>query len=319
MYACCRGTINLNYNIQLQGSTAGINNSNTTYFVLLIVVKESQTVGWYQNYLPSGVTYQAGYVGKHIKFCKLRFWIDSSTSEYLCSQPSLFRRQVSGSGSVSYTISPVDGSDLFSTLVLQCRSPTSTTSSQSLRKNDNKSSFASIDWIISPSGVEIDTEMANARPVGSGLSQLPISEAIYPRLYEGEIIVYFLMLFGLLGQMFIAQYFLLLLLRHILISLIPLFISFIGGPRSSREFVMKIHYFFLATIVITLADTIALYYGNSPSRPPSPCRTESDSLLVDYYQFDQLGKRLDSIRVSKGPLPHVPRQFLRKSLSFLFS
>ena len=43
--------------------------------------------------------------------------------------------------------------------------------------------------------------MVNARPVSDGVSQLSIDTVMMPRVLEGAIILYFLMLLGLLGQM----------------------------------------------------------------------------------------------------------------------
>lgn len=49
--------------------------------------------------------------------------------------------------------------------------------------------------------VAITTEMVNARPVSDGVSQLSIDTVMMTRVLEGVIILYFLMLLGLLGQM----------------------------------------------------------------------------------------------------------------------
>lgn len=105
--------------------------------------------------------------------------------------------------------------------------------------------------------------MVNARPLGDGESQLSIDTVMITRVLEGTIILYIFMLVGLLGQIFISRYAIALKsTTGLLFPIIELpIIVQIVAITINRQNVMKIHYLFVGTISITLADNFAKYCG----------------------------------------------------------
>jgi hypothetical protein len=101
-----------------------------------------------------------------------------------CVEPSLARKLVYGTNEIVYEIDPSLGSDEYSVAVLQCAS-----SSES-----------------NPINVHVHVTMKNIRPEDSNnYSELPIDEVLYPRILEGETIVYSLLIAGLGGQIYLAK------------------------------------------------------------------------------------------------------------------
>ncbi len=110
--------------------------------------------------------------------------VSSSNIASYCSQPSLLRKLVYGTDTIFYEIDSALGSDQYSVAVLQCLS--------SVTNN--------------PVSVNVHASMKNVRPESdTEYSQLPIDEVLYPRILEGETIVYSLLIAGLLGQIYLAK------------------------------------------------------------------------------------------------------------------
>lgn len=125
----------------------------------------------------------------------------------LCNSPSMLRRTVYGTGSFEY-IPTKNNAQQFSIAVLQCETvyPQETVD------------------------VSVTVEIKNPRPYSSSYSQLPLEEVMVPRVVEGELIILFLMLAGLGGQMYLA-----------------------GQCR------LKIHWVFLVTLLAYIASLFAIY------------------------------------------------------------
>jgi hypothetical protein len=110
--------------------------------------------------------------------------VSSNSIASYCSQPSLVRKLVYGSDTIFYEIDSSLGSDQYSVAVLQCLS--------SLENN--------------PVSVHVHATMKNVRPESdTEYSELSIEEVLYPRILEGETIVYSLLIAGLLGQIYLAK------------------------------------------------------------------------------------------------------------------
>eukprot|EP01034_Spumella_vulgaris_P036637 gene36637-45192_t len=73
--------------------------------------------------------------------------------------------------------------------------------------------------------------MKNVRPDSDNYSELPIDEVLYPRILEGESIVYSLLIAGLAGQIYLA-----------------------------KDYATPLHFLFLFTLVCTLCVVFAEYY-----------------------------------------------------------
>ena len=119
-----RGQVTFTYNIQYGPNVGNFQNNNASYYILLLVISESQKTGWYDGYMSGTSASNSNSVGNGYRnLSKIVVTLNSSGS--LCSLPSKFRRQVSGNGQLSYVISPTDESDLYTAMLLQCKSPTS--------------------------------------------------------------------------------------------------------------------------------------------------------------------------------------------------
>ena len=99
--------------------------NNSSYYVLLLILSESQKFGWYSAYLSGTGTTDASIVGTILLFQIFTAHTKSCNNELgtLCTLPSTFRRQVYGSGKLTYEISATDGAAEYSVLALQCKSP----------------------------------------------------------------------------------------------------------------------------------------------------------------------------------------------------
>lgn len=151
------GEVNINYKVSFSDS-----NLVSNPYPLLLIVNEMQN-DWY-----SDIT-------------------NDPSSEYiseLCTTPSLERKVLDGTGSLSFLITDTLGSDQYSVILLQCR--------EVLESN--------------PVTYNLDLDMLNPRPKGDGHSHLPIDMVMYTRVLEGELILYCLMLIGILGQFYFSWY-----------------------------------------------------------------------------------------------------------------
>lgn len=131
--------------------------------------------------------------------------LSSDTAGTYCTQPSRYRQVVFGEGTIEYTVPSVDE---YSILVMQCKTNTT----------------------ANPINMYVQSDMRNIRPTGDGYSHLPIDEVMIPRVLEGCSIIYFLMIFGLAGQMFLF-----------------------------KENVKNIHYIFLGTLIACAASALSDY------------------------------------------------------------
>ncbi|RYH32723.1 hypothetical protein EON65_00045 [archaeon] len=101
----------------------------------------------------------------------------------LCNYPSVLRiaAPVGQQDQVTLDITQsLGGSDLYSVVILQCRSGVES----------------------NPVTVSIKADMLNIRPSGDGVSHLSIEDVNMTRIYQGLIIMYSLMLLGLIGQFY---------------------------------------------------------------------------------------------------------------------
>ena len=252
--------------------------NNSSYYVLLLILSESQKFGWYSAYLSGTGTTDASIVGTILLFQIFTAHTKSCNNELgtLCTLPSTFRRQVYGSGKLTYEISATDGAAEYSVLALQCKSPVPQSQYTFCKKGFSLFVFHLFFhyWLIfCYTALAITTEMVNARPSGDGVSQLSIDTVMMTRVLEGTIILYFFMLFGLLGQILISRYAIDfwddvnndLSFHSYCWSFLFIFLSLIivnncGVPISGQN-VMKIHYLFVGTIAIAIANNFAKYCG----------------------------------------------------------
>jgi hypothetical protein len=137
-------------------------------YVLILVVSEQQRADYYDN-LNSN---------------------DDSVSENintLCTLPSMSRKVIQTlpeTGTYVYTVSNNNGgSDLYTVLILQCRS--------SGNSNDIRA--------------YVKVTSKNPDPSGNGYNQLPVEDVMLVRLYLGEIFIYTLMLMGIAGQIYLSE------------------------------------------------------------------------------------------------------------------
>ena len=100
----------------------------------------------------------------------------------LCNQPAMLRKELIGSGSVSFDINYAVGTDRYSVALLQCRTSSSN----------------------NPISVDITLVMKNARPDSVNYSHFPIEQVMEVRVLEGELIVYALLILGMCGQLYVA-------------------------------------------------------------------------------------------------------------------
>lgn len=105
--------------------------------------------------------------------------ITSTTT--LCSQPSMFRRELLGQGRETVVISPDISRSLFSVYLLQCQA-----------SND-------------PISISVTATMRNPRPSSSEYSHMAIEEVSGLQLLEGSIIVFTLLVLGVLGQLYFCR------------------------------------------------------------------------------------------------------------------
>ena len=103
-------------------------------------------------------------------------WYSSADISTLCSQPSMFRRELRGQGRETVIISPDISRNLFSAYLLQCR--------------------ASYD----PVAISVTATMRNPRPSSSEYSHKSIEDVSSLQLEEGMVIVFALLVLGILGQ-----------------------------------------------------------------------------------------------------------------------
>jgi hypothetical protein len=103
-------------------------------------------------------------------------WYSSADINTLCSQPSMFRRELRGQGRETVIISPDISRNRFSAYLLQCR--------------------ASYD----PVAISVTATMRNPRPSSSEYSHKPIEDVSSLQLEEGMVIVFALLVLGILGQ-----------------------------------------------------------------------------------------------------------------------
>lgn len=121
----------------------------------------------------------------------------------------MLRRTVYGQGTIEYIVPTELGAQQFSVAMLQCETvyPQQTVD------------------------VTVKVEIKNQRPYSTNYSQLPLDEVMLPRVVEGVLILLFLMLAGLLGQLYLA-----------------------GRCR------LKIHWVFLVTMLAYIAYLFSMYY-----------------------------------------------------------
>jgi hypothetical protein len=108
----------------------------------------------------------------------------SSNIDELCNQPSMLRKVIFGEGKISFTVTYDIGNNQLSVVLLQCRAG-----------NTNN-----------PVSANIHVVMRNVRPNSEEYSHLGIEEVAYTRVLEGQLILYFLMLMGIGGQLYIGKY-----------------------------------------------------------------------------------------------------------------
>jgi hypothetical protein len=106
----------------------------------------------------------------------------SSLNSQSCNQPSYLRRQIFGNGKLNFTIDSRIGSNLYSVVLLQC-----------LTSEYN------------PIQINLNTQLLNPRPLGTGYSHMSINNVLEVRVYEGSLIMYCLLLLGLVLQLYFAK------------------------------------------------------------------------------------------------------------------
>jgi hypothetical protein len=156
------GIINLEYKTSAVDDTLPLN-----AYTLILLINDKQRVGFY----------------KSLENSKKRVTDPNSVSN-LCMQPSLERIVLIGatSGSYNLTIDSSYGADLYSVILLQCRT------------------FSSDETSVK---VDIKLEMKNLRPDHeTGYSQLPIHHVTLLSFYQGEAIALMLLCLLLLGQFY---------------------------------------------------------------------------------------------------------------------
>jgi hypothetical protein len=156
------GIINLEYKTSAVDDTLPLN-----AYTLILLINDKQRVGFY----------------KSLENSKKKVTDPNSVSN-LCMQPSLERIVLIGatSGSYNLTIDSSYGADLYSVILLQCRT------------------FSSDETSVK---VDIKLEMKNLRPDHeTGYSQLPIHHVTLLSFYQGEAIALMLLCLLLLGQFY---------------------------------------------------------------------------------------------------------------------
>lgn len=151
------GLVTVDYNILAQNASAPY----TSYGIFLIV-DETERDSWYGS----------------ITTTEKSFNLPSS----YCNQPSIYRKQLYGTGSFSYEIEAEFGADQYSLIFIQCQPSNAT----------------------NPIYVHIEAQMKNVRPQSTQYSHLSIDEVLIPRILEGEAIVFTVLILGLSGQIFFA-------------------------------------------------------------------------------------------------------------------
>lgn len=150
------GTIDINYNIAPKDITQPFDT-----YVVIIVITHDQVEGWYSD---------------------MKDGADVNAVSTLCSQPSMFRQEVYGLGTLSYEIDYAIGDNRFSVGVLQCRNG----------------------YENNPVSVSVDLTMMNPRPDSHEMSHYSIEHVMEIRVVEGELILYALMILGMAGQIYLA-------------------------------------------------------------------------------------------------------------------
>jgi hypothetical protein len=158
------GIIIVNYDIYQKIASLSYNS-----YILILIISEEQRLSYYSNLDSSDSTI-------------------SNNINSLCTAPSMYRKVIQVLPSTSefnYTVSNDNGgSDIYSVVVLQCRSSSAT--------NNNIHAY-------------VKAETKNPAPTGSSYNQLPIDAVMLVRLYLGEIIIYTLLLIGICGQIYVAK------------------------------------------------------------------------------------------------------------------
>lgn len=153
------GTIEINYDVGPQDSAQKFDS-----YVILVVTTHDQLEGWYGD-------------------MKDADGADSGSVSTLCGQPSTFRQELIGTGSLSYEIDYSIGENRFSVGVLQCRAG----------------------YESNPVSVNVELTMKNPRPQSSEMSHYSIEHVMTIRVLEGELIIYALMILGMAGQIYLAR------------------------------------------------------------------------------------------------------------------
>lgn len=151
------GTIQIDYNVQPTYASKKFDS-----YVILLVLTRDQANGWYSD---------------------LKNDANSDSIMSMCSQPSMFRQELFGSGTLSYNIDYALGENRYSVAVLQCRSG----------------------YESNPVTVSVDLTMKNPRPNSDEMSHFSIEHVMEIRVIEGELIIYALMILGMLGQIILAR------------------------------------------------------------------------------------------------------------------
>lgn len=153
-----RGLVTVDYSISAQNESLPYSS-----YATFLLVEETQRDSWYGTLTTKEKTF--------------------SLPSTMCTQPSIFRKQVYGSGAFTYEIDPDYGADQYTLIFIQCMPSTST----------------------NPINVHIEAQMKNARPYSSKYSHLSIDEVLIPRILEGEALIYTLLILGLSGQIYFGK------------------------------------------------------------------------------------------------------------------
>lgn len=163
------GMINVMYNISAvlnPQSNQTLNAAYNSYILLLFLNFEEANNGWYHGLFNSGSFNSLG-----------------TLAESMCMQPSLFRKQLIGSGNITYEINMQhDESSRYYAALLQCRT---------LPNNP----------VIQ---IDLSVEMKNPQPYSSEYSHLAIEEVMYTRVLEGEILVFVFFIVALSAQWYFS-------------------------------------------------------------------------------------------------------------------
>lgn len=175
-------TVSIDYNVQASHSLNSFNS-----YVLVLIYDLDGAKMWYSKMSGSSSDIQ-------------------NNINTLCTQPSLYRKQIFGSGNLEYTIPDDAMPSQFSLSILQCRS-----TSNNL-----------------PISVSATVKMMNPSPYSSSLSHLPIEDVVILRVLAGEIIVYCLLLASLVFQLITSKPWIKKIHYFFLISIVTQILSLIA-------------------------------------------------------------------------------------------